>query len=90
MTVTRLDPTIPVLYGRDVAGEWVVAKGRAMLLIDYSEDGHLLWAIADDATGQIWTIANPAVRVRGNDSLGTRCEAPERWPVSALPAIPNR
>ncbi len=76
MTVTRLDPTIPVLYSRYTGDDWVVRKGRAMLVIDYSEDGHLLWTIADDATGQIWTIRNPDVRVRSNDSLGTRDELP--------------
>ncbi len=80
MTVTRIDPTIPMLYGRsDGADGWIVGKGRAMFLIDYSEDGNLLWTIADDETGQIWTIDNTNVRVQGNFSLRTTCEYPARY-----------
>jgi hypothetical protein len=81
MTVTRIDPTIPMLYGRhDAAGEWVIGKGRAMLMIDYSEDSYVYFVISDDATGQVWIVDNRYVRVRGNDSLGTKCENPERHP----------
>jgi hypothetical protein len=78
VTVTRLDPTIPMLYGRDGADGWEIHKGRAFALIDYSEDTYCHFVIADDDTGQVWIIDNRFVRVRGNESLGTRCENPER------------
>jgi hypothetical protein len=76
-----------MLYGHDVEGEWRIGKGRAFAMIDYSEDQHLLFVIADDKTGQVWIIANPFVRVRGNESLGTVCENPERHPQ--LPHLPK-
>jgi hypothetical protein len=74
----RLDPSIPVVYGRLVDGEIRQYKGRAIVMIDYSEDQHILWTIVDDATGQIWTIRNAMVRVQGNESIGTKHEQIDR------------
>jgi hypothetical protein len=62
--IQRLDPTIPVVCPR--------GKGRAFMLIDYSEDHHLMWVIALDDTGEIWTYANPKVRVQSNETLDTK------------------
>lgn len=63
----QLQPSIPVFCSR--------GAGRAFGVIDYGEDHHLMWIIALDANGQIWTVSNPDVRVRGNDTLGTKAEA---------------
>jgi hypothetical protein len=47
-------------------------KGRGLchFVIDYGEEHDLLWVVADDATGEIWTWPNPKVRFVRNISLG--------------------
>ncbi len=36
-----------------------------------------MWTIAMDATGEIWTIANPEVRMQNNPTMGrTSVKAP--------------
>ena len=76
MTVTRLDPTIPMCYGRKHAGGWITRHGRAFAMIDYSEDQYVHFVIADNETGQVWIVDNRFVRVEGNQSLGTTNELP--------------
>ncbi len=63
MTHLQLSPSIPVLCPK--------GKGRAFILIDYGEDHHLMWVVAVDATGEIWTYSNPHVRVQSNTTLDT-------------------
>lgn len=43
--------------------------GLAHLVIDYGEEHDLLWVVADDATGQLWTWPNNKVRMIRNISL---------------------
>lgn len=43
--------------------------GTAIAVIDYGPEHDLLWVVGDDDTGQIWTWANPEVRMIPNKSL---------------------
>lgn len=63
--LTQLNPTIPV----EIADK---GKGFAFAVIDYGQEHHLLWVVALDATGEIWTSPNPDVRVRDNWTMGRR------------------
>jgi hypothetical protein len=63
MVMLRLDPSLPVTTP--------LGPGRAFVLLDYSEDHHLFWVCAIDATGEIWTYPNPKIRVQANPTLGT-------------------
>lgn len=55
-------------------------KGRAIGVIDYSAEDHLLWVTVIDATGEIWAVPNPDVRVRPNPSLSAARTAPGEKP----------
>lgn len=61
--LTQLEPTIPV----EVTDK---GKGYAFAVIDYGQEHHLLWVVALDLTGEIWTAPNPQVRVRANWTMG--------------------
>lgn len=54
MSVTRLDPPIPV---RTPLGD-----AHAFAWIDYGKGHHLQWLCAIDETGEFWTLANPQIR----------------------------
>jgi hypothetical protein len=56
---TQLNPTLPV----EVQNK---GKGYAIGVIDYGQEHHLLWVVVLDANGEIWTAANPLVRVQSN------------------------
>jgi len=58
----QLNPTIPV---------WVENKGKGHAIgwMDYSQEHHLMWIIAFDSTGEIWTFPNPQVRLQANISM---------------------
>jgi len=43
--------------------------GLCHFVIDYGEEHDLLWVVADDATGEIWTWPNTKVRFIPNVSL---------------------
>jgi hypothetical protein len=60
---TQLNPPIPM----SVEGK---GEGVALAVIDYSQEHHLLWVVAIDATGEIWATPNPKVRLLKNWSLG--------------------
>jgi hypothetical protein len=45
-------------------------NGRAIALLDYSEEHHLIWIIAIDSTGEIWSYPNPEVRMQKNITMG--------------------
>lgn len=62
----RLDPSIPMVCPK--------GRGRAIMMIDASEDHHIFWVIVLDDSGQIWTCANPEVRVQANWSLRTKAD----------------
>lgn len=63
--LTQLNPALPV----DVVGR---GKGYAIAVIDYGQEHHLLWVVAMDDSREIWTIANPDVRMRDNWTMGRR------------------
>lgn len=69
MSFTQLNPAIPV----DVIGPGpsdLGGSGQAIAVIDYSQEHHLLWVVAMNDTGEIWTVPNPSVRLQKNFSLG--------------------
>jgi hypothetical protein len=65
MTFTQLDPSLPMT----VEGK---GDGYALAVIDYGPEHHLIWVVAIDATGEIWSAANPDVRMQSNWTLGRR------------------
>jgi len=60
--IKQLNPTIPMSCPK--------GNGYAIAVIDYSQEHNLHWVIAIDTTGEIWTYANPEVRMQKNISLG--------------------
>lgn len=62
MTVTQLCPTIPL--------DTPKGSGLAWFMIDYSEEHHLMWVVAIDDTGEIWTFKNTEVRAQKNITMG--------------------
>ena len=63
MALTQLNPCLPVIVTDR-------GKGRAFAIIDYGEEDHLLFVVAMDETGEIWTVANPQVRIQPNWTMG--------------------
>jgi hypothetical protein len=61
MSLTQLNPTIWL--------ETPIGVGLCHFVIDYGEEHDLLWVVADDASGEIWTWPNPQVRFIKNISL---------------------
>jgi hypothetical protein len=61
----QLNPTIPILRVSDGM------KGYALVLIDYSQEHHLLFVCAM-ANGEIWTLNNKDIRIQENISLGRK------------------
>ena len=59
---TRLEPPIPM--------NTVKGDGYAFAVIDYGFEADLLWVVALDAGGEIWTVPNPDVRMRQNWTMG--------------------
>ena len=69
-TMIQLHTTIPV--------ETSKGKGLAIGWIDYSEEHHLLWIVALDSNGQVWTLPNTEIRLQKNITMGrTNVELPE-------------
>jgi len=59
--ITQLRPTIWMTTPKGI--------GLCHFVIDYGEEHDLLWVVADDATGEIWTWPNTDVRLIPNVSL---------------------
>lgn len=61
--IHQLDPPLPV---------HVMGSGNAVahLVIDYGPEYDLLWVCILDRDGEIWTVPNPDVRGRWNQTLG--------------------
>jgi hypothetical protein len=61
-TILQLNPPIPV---------HVIGKGNgiAWLVVDYGAEHHLLWTVAIDDTGELWSAPNPKVRAQRNYSM---------------------
>lgn len=60
--ILQLNPTIPIIRLNDGM------NGYAFLVIDYSQEHHLLFTCAMD-NGEIWTLSNKDIRVQDNISL---------------------
>lgn len=67
--ITQLNPMIPMLTPK--------GEGYALMVIDYSQEHHLLWVVALDDTGEIWAFPNTEVRLSKNPSM-------ERFNVSNI------
>lgn len=65
MAFQQLNPTIPMT----VDGK---GKGFAVAVIDYGQEHHLIWVVVIDDTGEIWSVANPHVRVQSNWTMGRK------------------
>jgi hypothetical protein len=63
MTFTQLNPTLPMtVEGR--------GSGYALAVIDYGPEHHLIWVVAIDETGEVWSAPNPQVRMQSNWTMG--------------------
>jgi hypothetical protein len=62
MSFTQLNPTIPVITPR--------GKGYAIGMVDYSQDHDLVWIVAQDSNGEIWSWCNSEVRMQTNITMG--------------------
>jgi hypothetical protein len=60
--IVQLNPTIPIIRISDKM------NGYAILIIDYSQEHHLLFVCAMD-NGEIWTLNNKEIRIQQNISL---------------------
>lgn len=58
----RLDPPIPLETPR--------GRGYAHVLLDYSQEHHLMWVVFLDESGECWTFENPEVRLQKNPTMG--------------------
>ena len=62
MNLLQLNPPIPVVTPK--------GKGWAHVLIDYSQEHHLVWVCFQDDTGECWSWQNRDVRIQANPTLG--------------------
>lgn len=78
MAFTQLDPPIPLT---------VLEKGDgfAVGVIDYGQEFDLLWVVALNESGEIWSAPNPQVRMQANWSMGRA--KPRRQTDTKLSAI---
>jgi len=60
--ILQLNPTIPIIRISDRM------NGYALVIIDYSQEHHLLFVCAMD-NGEIWTLNNKEIRIQKNISL---------------------
>ena len=60
--IHQLNPTIPLTTPK--------GDGYAILLLDYSQEHNLIWVVALDESGEIWSFQNPEVRMVKNVTMG--------------------
>lgn len=72
MSIVQLNPQLPIVCPK--------GEGYAIALIDYSQDHDLLWVIAINETGEIWTYPNPEVRAVKNISMGRFADYSDTMP----------
>lgn len=70
MSIVQLNPTIPVSTPK--------GNGLAWFLLDYSEEHHIMWIVAIDDTGEIWTFPNPEIRAIKNITMGRTLNKPHQ------------
>ena len=59
--ILQLNPPIPMSCPK--------GNGLAWFITDYGVEHNLMWTIAIDETGEIWTYANPYVRAIKNITM---------------------
>lgn len=59
--IIQLNPPIPMLTPK--------GEGIAWFMIDYGLEYNLMWVVAIDETGEIWTFQNPEVRAQKNTTM---------------------
>lgn len=52
--------------------------GQAIAVIDYGPEHHLIWVVALDDSGEIWSSPNPKVRMQANWTMGRSMKSPAR------------
>jgi hypothetical protein len=62
----QLNPPLPVVTPK--------GSGYAVLVVDYSQEHHLMWVVALDEGGQLWMFENPQVRLAANFTLGRKAD----------------
>jgi hypothetical protein len=60
----QLNPPLPVVTPR--------GKGLAHVRIDYGMESDLMWVVAQDDDGQVWTWRNQDIRFQTNITVGRR------------------
>lgn len=83
-TVTQLDPPIPVTTPK--------GAGFAHILIDYGQEHHLYWVVAQDDNCEFWAWENPKVRIQLNQTMdryksSTPSEVKstsQHWPINDI------
>ena len=78
--ITQLNPP---LHMRTPKGE-----GWAHFVVDYGQEGALLWVVFMDEDGACWTVPNPEIRMTMNWTMGRR--KPEDLPAEAGAKAPQR
>ena len=66
----QLNPQLVVVVKKKDSNKWI--KGYAFLVIDYSQDHDLLFAVSLNSTGEIWIVPNDEVRFENNWSMKRR------------------
>jgi hypothetical protein len=61
MQILQLSPPLPLNTPK--------GSGLAWLVIDYGIEHNLMWTVAIDATGEIWTFSNKEVRAQKNITM---------------------
>lgn len=62
MSLLQLSPTLPLSTPK--------GAGQAWFLIDYGPEHHLIYVVAIDATGELWSFDNTQVRAQKNITMG--------------------
>lgn len=64
--ILQLNPPIPLSTPK--------GDGLAWAMIDYGVEYDLMWVVAIDETGEIWTFANPEIRAQKNITMNRTLE----------------
>lgn len=62
MTILQLNPPIPLTTPK--------GNGLAWIVIDEGVEHDLLWVVAIDESGEIWTYPNSQIRAQQNITMG--------------------
>lgn len=70
--ILQLNPQIPVRI-EDPSNTYLDGKiGQCVGWIDYSEEYDLMWVVALDDNGEVWTLPNSKIRLIKNYSIGRK------------------